>query len=73
MDRLTAPTKSQPYATKHPWIDLLRMPERLERHFAGKVQAFNAGCARMADVHYDVIGNLDADITMEPTILRFDV
>ena len=25
------------YAAEHPWIELLRMPERRERHFAGKV------------------------------------
>ena len=31
------------YAADHPWIELLRLPERRERHFAGKVHAFNAG------------------------------
>ena len=31
------------YAANHDWIELLRMPERRERHFAGKVYAFNAG------------------------------
>ena len=34
------------YAAKYPWIELVRMPERVERHFAGKVHAFNAGYAR---------------------------
>jgi glycosyltransferase involved in cell wall biosynthesis len=29
------------YAAKHLWIELLRMPERQERHFAGKVLAFS--------------------------------
>src|SRR6266850_628024 len=33
------------YAADHGWIELLRMPERGERHFAGKVGAFNAGYA----------------------------
>ena len=28
------------YAAEHPWIELVRMPERRERHFAGKVAAF---------------------------------
>ena len=32
---------------EHPWIELVRMPERRERHFAGKVHAFNAGYARV--------------------------
>ena len=34
------------YVAKHQWIELVRMPERKERHFAGKVHAFNAGYAK---------------------------
>jgi poly-beta-1,6-N-acetyl-D-glucosamine synthase len=51
------------YAADHEWIDLIRMPERAERNFAGKVHAFNAGRARVANLAYDVIGNLDADVS----------
>ena len=39
------------------------MPERAERDFAGKVHAFNAGRALVADLPYEVIGNLDADVS----------
>ena len=53
------------YTKNHPWLELVRMPERRERHFAGKVHAFNAGHARVATLDYDVIGNLDADISFE--------
>jgi biofilm PGA synthesis N-glycosyltransferase PgaC len=53
------------YAAEHEWIESVRMPERKERHFAGKVNAFNAGYERVAGLEYDVIGNLDADITMD--------
>ena len=35
----------QKYAAHHDWIELIRMPERKERNFAGKVHAFNAGYA----------------------------
>ncbi len=59
------------HAGKHNWIELVRLPERRERHFAGKVHAFNAGYARLADVEYDVIGNLDADITFEADYFAF--
>ena len=59
------------YATDHPWITLLRMPERKERHFAGKVYAFNAGYAAVADQSYDIIGSLDADITFGPDYVEF--
>ena len=34
------------YARDYPWIDLVRMPARRERHFAGKAYAFNTGLAR---------------------------
>lgn len=54
------------YVAKFPWIELIRMPQRSERDFAGKVHAFNAGFERLADLNYDVIGNLDADLSFEP-------
>lgn len=54
------------YAAGHSWIELVRTPDRKERHFAGKVHAFNLGYARVQDTPYDVIGNLDADITFDP-------
>jgi poly-beta-1,6-N-acetyl-D-glucosamine synthase len=53
------------YSDDYPWIELLRMPERRERHFAGKVHAFNAGYARVKDLNPDIVGNLDADVTFE--------
>ena len=59
------------YAAQHDWIELIRMPERRERHFAGKVGAFNAGQTRVADLEYDIIGNLDADITFEEDLFAF--
>lgn len=59
------------YAAQHEWIELLRMPERRERHFAGKAYAFNAGKARVDDLSYEVIANLDADITFEPDYFSY--
>jgi poly-beta-1,6-N-acetyl-D-glucosamine synthase len=54
------------YAARHDWIEYLRMPERLERHFGGKAFAFNAGYERLrTQQNFDVIGNLDADITLD--------
>src|SRR5271154_5339692 len=53
------------YAAENPWMELVRMPERQERHFAGKVHAFNAGYARVKDLGYDVIGNLDGDTSFD--------
>ncbi len=59
------------YAAEHEWIELVRRPERRERHFAGKVHAFNAGFDRVRELDYDCIGSLDADITFEPDYFAF--
>jgi poly-beta-1,6-N-acetyl-D-glucosamine synthase len=59
------------YALRHAWIELVRMPERTERHFAGKVHAFNAGRAQLEGVPYEVIVSLDADITFDDEYFKF--
>jgi len=59
------------YAADHRWIELVRMPERRERHFAGKVLAFNAGYDRIRDLHYDAIVCLDADISFDESYFAF--
>ena len=47
------------------------MPERSGRDFAGKVYAFNAGLERLKDLAYDVVGNLDADVSFEEDYFAF--
>jgi GT2 family glycosyltransferase len=59
------------YAADNCWMQLVPLPVRAERHFAGKVHAFNAGYERVKDLDYDIIGNLDADITFEPDYFSF--
>jgi poly-beta-1,6-N-acetyl-D-glucosamine synthase len=59
------------YAAEYKWIELVRTPERTERHFAGKVHAFNAGYERVKDLQYDIIGSLDADISFEKDYFSF--
>lgn len=59
------------YAAQHDWIELLRMPERRDRQFAAKANAFNAGFARVRELPYDVVGNLDADLTFDPEYFSF--
>jgi biofilm PGA synthesis N-glycosyltransferase PgaC len=53
------------YTKTYPWIQLVRMPDRKERHFAGKVHAFNAGYACVRELSYQVIASLDADISFD--------
>jgi glycosyltransferase involved in cell wall biosynthesis len=59
------------YSVDHPWIELVRMPERRERHFAGKVHAFNAGYARLEGVAYDAIASLDGDLSFDTDYFAF--
>lgn len=60
------------YVAEHPWIELVRMPERQERHFAGKVHAFNTGYKSVQDLKFDIVGNLDADVSLDdPAYIDF--
>lgn len=59
------------YLPAYPWIELVRMPEREERHFAAKVHCFNAGYKKIEHLHYDIIGNLDADVSFDPMYFEF--
>jgi len=59
------------FAAENEWIELLRMPERRDRQFAAKANAFNAGAERLKHLRFDVIGNLDADITFDPDYFEF--
>lgn len=59
------------YTNIHKWIELVRLPDRKERNFAGKVYAFNAGYEKIKDLDYDIIGNLDADISFEEDHFEF--
>src|SRR5258708_11529429 len=59
------------YCASHPWIELIRMPERKERHFAGKVNAFNAGRLKVESLPYDIIGNLDTDVSFDKDYFEF--
>jgi GT2 family glycosyltransferase len=59
------------YAADHSWIELVRMPERQERNFAGKIYAFNAGFTRIKDMKYQVIGSMDGDISFDEGYFSF--
>ena len=53
------------YVALYNWIELVTLPVRAQRNFAGKVAAFNAGYAELAGFDYDAIGNLDADVSFD--------
>jgi glycosyltransferase involved in cell wall biosynthesis len=59
------------YTSRYSWIELINLPPRKERHFAAKVQAFNAGRERVKDLPYEIIGNLDGDVSLDPDHFEF--
>ena len=59
------------FLVDNPWIELVRMPERRDRHFAAKVSCFNGAYEKVRDSTYEVIGNLDSDITFDKTYIEF--
>ena len=59
------------FVAQHDWIELVRLPEHQQRNFAGKVAAFNAGYAKVEPLAFDVVGNLDADVSFESDYLAF--
>lgn len=59
------------YSTAHDWIELVRLPERRDRNFAGKVYAFNAGYERVKHLSYDAVVNVDGDISFAEDFFAF--
>lgn len=59
------------YVRDYPWIELVRRTQRSERSFSRKVDAFNAGLQRLSSREFEVIGNLDADLSFDPEYLEF--
>jgi glycosyltransferase involved in cell wall biosynthesis len=55
------------YAEHYAWIELVTLPPRQQRTFAGKARAFNLGWERLEALPYEAIANLDADVSFEPT------
>jgi poly-beta-1,6-N-acetyl-D-glucosamine synthase len=54
------------YAAEHDFIQLCRISEDHPRNFAAQVYAINRGLSQLEGTEYSFVGNLDADITLEP-------
>jgi glycosyltransferase involved in cell wall biosynthesis len=59
------------YAARWTWIELLRRQQHVDRSFAGKVHAFNMALERVQGLQFDIVGNLDADLSFDPDYLEF--
>jgi glycosyltransferase involved in cell wall biosynthesis len=59
------------YLGKYPWMELLNLSPHRDRSFAAKVHAFDAGLERVKALDYEIIGNLDADVSFDADYLQF--
>jgi glycosyltransferase involved in cell wall biosynthesis len=59
------------YVEKYDWMELLNLSPRRDRSFAAKVHAFNAGFERVKNLEFEVVGNLDSDVSFEADYLEF--
>ena len=59
------------YTAKYSWIELINLPARKERNFAAKVHAFKAGQEKVKNIEYEIIGNLDADVSLDEDHFEF--
>jgi glycosyltransferase involved in cell wall biosynthesis len=65
------------YAARYPFIQLARITEEHPRNFAAQVYAINYGCRYLKDLDFQFIGNVDSDVSFQPTyfaqlLQRFD-
>ena len=59
------------YAKRFPWITLVHRPKREGRNFAAKADAVNTSLAQLQNVEFEILGNLDADVSFEPDYMEF--
>ena len=59
------------YAKRHPWIELVRRVQDRNRNFASKAHAVNAGLERANSLQFQILGNLDADVSFGPDYMGF--
>ena len=59
------------YATRYPWIELVRQVQDRTRNFASKAYAVNGGLERVNSLQFEIVGNLDADVSFEPNYMEF--
>lgn len=57
----------EPYLKKHEFIKLVNLERGGDRNFGRKAIAFSRGMVEIQNLDYGFIGNLDADISVEPS------
>jgi glycosyltransferase involved in cell wall biosynthesis len=60
----------QEYAKNFGFIRYLRITRRPGRNFGAKVRALQSGCKLLEECQYSFIGNVDADVSLEPSYFQ---
>ncbi len=59
------------YTKRYPWIELIRRRQDPDRNFASKAHSVALAFTRATPFEFDVVGNLDADVSFEPDYMAF--
>jgi len=59
------------YARHYPWIELVCRTQDPDRSFASKAHAVAAGFELVKPLSFDIVGNLDADVSFERDYMEF--
>lgn len=59
------------FADKYDWIELVSRAPHIQRDFASKVQSFHEGYERVNSINFDIIGNVDADLTFDADYIAY--
>jgi biofilm PGA synthesis N-glycosyltransferase PgaC len=61
----------QKAAFEQDWIEFIRMPPHDDRQFAAKANCFNTGYKMIRSLEFDLIGNLDADLSFDSDYFEY--
>jgi glycosyltransferase involved in cell wall biosynthesis len=59
------------YTKRYPWIELVCRKQDPDRNFASKAHSVAQAFSRAKSIDFDVVGNLDADVSFDPDYLEF--
>ena len=59
------------YTKRYPWIELIRRRQDPDRNFASKAHSVALAFTQVKPLQFDVVGNLDADVSFEPDYMAF--
>ncbi|HEY4270918.1 MAG TPA: glycosyltransferase family 2 protein [Candidatus Udaeobacter sp.] len=59
------------YARRHSWIEVVCRARDRDRNFSSKAHAVNTGLERVKSCQFEIVGNLDADVSFGPDYMEF--